>query len=559
MQSHLSRHPASGQNKSTSMNRQLISSIFAVVFLALTARAGYSNEPLVKASLQAVTIYGRGAEMVHEAKVPLKAGLNEIVIENISNSLQENTIQVGGSGNISILSIKFTTDYLQPVKVISPAVKKWQDSVVLLRRDLRRLVIAYNIANEALGIIIQNKDLKGMQTAFTTAELGKMVEYYRVKGAELQNEMADLKEKQEKLQTIINALENQINVESTKPGGKNVGHLVLKVQSESTISSNFTISYITDAAQWYPYYDLRAESITTPLKLIYKARVMQTTGLDWKQVKMSLSTANPNQSGNAPVLSAWFLTYVYENTRRSMNNYYRANNAFDFKASGEKEKSLTGAVQNITAEDLATVAENTLSTQFDLDTPYDISSDGQDYSVTMKEYKINAGYQYYSVPKLTKDVFLLATISDWEELNLLPGEANIIFEGTYIGKSMIDPLSTLDTLNLTMGRDKRVVVKKEKVNDFSKTKSFGNDKVQTLTYTITVKNNKKDAINMVLKDQFPLSSNKDIVVEQLESTSASINTETGIATWMVELKPGESKSYTISYKVRYPKGKMINL
>jgi hypothetical protein len=114
-------------------------------------------------------------------------------------------------------------------------------------------------------------------------------------------------------------------------------------------------------------------------------------------------------------------------------------------------------------------------------------------------------------------------------------------------------------LNLTLGRDKRVVVKKEKLVDFSSVKFLGSSKVQKFTYEITVKNNKKDTVRMLLKDQFPLSTNKEIEVELVDNGGAMTNTETGVLTWKLELAPGESKKVRFAYSVKYPKDKSLNL
>src|SRR5690606_29889251 len=162
-----------------------------------------------------------------------------------------------------------------------------------------------------------------------------------------------------------------------------------------------------------------------------------------------------------------------------------------------------------------------------------------------------------SVPKLEKEAFLLAEIEDYSKYNLLSGEANIIFEGMYAGKTYIDPNSTSDTLRLSMGRDKKVSVKREKVADKSGSKFLSSYKEQTFTYDLTVKNNKKETVSLMLKDQYPISTDKDIQVELLESDGAKINKETGVLTWELKLKPGESKKLRISYKVRYPKDKPI--
>jgi len=129
----------------------------------------------------------------------------------------------------------------------------------------------------------------------------------------------------------------------------------------------------------------------------------------------------------------------------------------------------------------------------------------------------------------------------------------------YVGKTFIEPNQTSDTLNLSMGRDKKVSIKREKVADKSGTKFLSSKKEQTFTYDITIRNNKKEAVELLLKDQYPLSTNKEIEVELLQSDSAKINAETGILTWQLQLKPNETKKIRISYRVKYPKDQTLNL
>jgi uncharacterized protein (TIGR02231 family) len=208
--------------------------------------------------------------------------------------------------------------------------------------------------------------------------------------------------------------------------------------------------------------------------------------------------------------------------------------------------------------DYTTQNENQLSATFDIDIPYDIAPTGKQHSVTLKEYTIPARYKYYAVPKVDPDAFLMAEITDYEKLNLLPGEANIIFENMYVGKSFIDPNATSDTLNLSVGRDKKVIVKREKITDVAAgVKFLGNQKKQTFTYEIRVRNAKKEAVNLLLKDQFPVSTDKNMEVELLESSDAAVNAETGVLTWKLTIEPGETKKVRLSYSVKYPKDKII--
>jgi uncharacterized protein (TIGR02231 family) len=209
--------------------------------------------------------------------------------------------------------------------------------------------------------------------------------------------------------------------------------------------------------------------------------------------------------------------------------------------------------------DYVTVNDNALNVTFDIEIPYDVPSNGKVQYVTLKEYEVATRYKYYAIPKLDQDAYLLGEVADWEKLNLLPGEANIIFEGTYIGKTFIDPNNTTDTLNLTLGRDKRIAVKREKLADFSSVKFFGNNKNQVFTYEITVKNNKKEKVTVLLKDQFPVSTNKDIEVELLDAGGATVNGPLGVLNWTLELAPGEAKKVRISYSVKYPKDRVVNV
>ncbi len=208
--------------------------------------------------------------------------------------------------------------------------------------------------------------------------------------------------------------------------------------------------------------------------------------------------------------------------------------------------------------DYVSVKDNQLNVVFDIDLPYDIPSNGKEQNVVLKEFKMPVNYNYFTAPHIDKDAYLLGEMPDWESLNLLPGDANIIFEGTYIGKTHIDPASTEDTLHLTLGRDKRVVVTRETIKEFSSVKFLGSNKKQTFTYEITVKNNKKEKIQMTLKDQFPLSSNKDIEVELIQHDGAQVNEETGVLTWKPELLAGETKKYRVSYSVKFPKDRSLN-
>jgi uncharacterized protein (TIGR02231 family) len=193
-----------------------------------------------------------------------------------------------------------------------------------------------------------------------------------------------------------------------------------------------------------------------------------------------------------------------------------------------------------------TITENQLSVSFDIDILYDILSNGKRHSVTLKEIELPATYKYITVPKAEEEAFLMAEIIDYSKYNLLKGEANIIFDGMFAGKIFIDPGQTTDTLSISMGRDRKITVEREKVAEKSGSRFLSSKKEETFTYDITIRNNKKEAVQLTVRDQYP-------EVELLESSNATINKETGLLQWDLKMQPGETTKLRLSYKIRYPK------
>jgi len=595
----------------------------SLLVLGFNASFAADEKNTVNSTIKSVTVYRNGAELLHSARASLRQGSNELTIEGISNAIDINSLQINCPSAITILGVEFSNQYLTN-EMANPAMKKLQDSVETVGSEIEKINISITTTEDLISVLKSNKEIKGSQTGLSVAELVKLMDYYKLKSTELQNDLSALKIKKQKRAALLEKLSNQVE-EEQKKNTRSAGRIILQLSAALPGENEFTISYLTQNAYWTPYYDIKIESVTSPLKIVYKAKISQSTGIDWKKVKMSLSTSTPSQYGAAPLLKSWFLGYI--NPVSVMERDLGKSNSLSYSLQGKvsgvlvqseemkeikarginslannsqpiyivngaemsnsdfarldpsaiksinvlKDASATsiygsraqnGAVVvtlNDGLEDYVSTTDNELDVTYDIDLPYDVSTNGKQQIATIKEASVNGLFKFYAVPKLDKDAFLLTEISEWEKLNLLAGEANIIFEGTYVGKSFIDPNSTNDTLNLTLGKDKRVVVKREKLADFSSVKFLGSNKLQIITYELTVKNNKKDAISFMLKDQYPISTNKEIEVELLDSDGAAINTEIGVLTWKLQLAPGESKKVRISYSVKYPKGKMLNL
>jgi uncharacterized protein (TIGR02231 family) len=150
-------------------------------------------------------------------------------------------------------------------------------------------------------------------------------------------------------------------------------------------------------------------------------------------------------------------------------------------------------------------------------------------------------------------------VADWQDYALLPGEANLFMEGTFLGKTFIDPGMTTDTLELSLGRDQNIIVKRERIKDQSKRNFLGNRTTDTVGWEVSARNNKGVPITLTIQDQVPLSTQQDIEVSVEEMSGAAYDKDRGFLSWRMELRSGETQQRTLRYTVRYPKNRRIIL
>lgn len=206
---------------------------------------------------------------------------------------------------------------------------------------------------------------------------------------------------------------------------------------------------------------------------------------------------------------------------------------------------------------LVNTAVNQTNVEFNIDNPYSIPSDGKQYTVEISQLELAASYQYAVAPKLSTDVFLTARLTNWNQYNFLSGEANLFFEGTFIGKSLINTDATADTLNLSLGTDKNIVVTRTSVKELKEKQSLGANRKETRDWQLEVKNRKNQPVNLLVENQVPVSQNSAIEVETQELSGGKPDAATGKITWNLTLQPLEDKKLALRYQVRYPKNQSV--
>ncbi|AUC23959.1 hypothetical protein BTO15_03440 [Polaribacter sejongensis] len=599
-------------------------------------------EKKIATNVNEVTVFLEGAQITRKKTVQVKQGKTILKFSNLSPFIDAKSIQVKAEGNITVFAVNHQQNFIEKLDKqqelidLETKLKEVDDKIVLERTYLQ-------ILKEELAFLKENRNIGGKNQEVSVTNLKNASIFFGTKLKELKIKEIERNNTLQNLTIASRDLTNQINTISGKKEFPN-GEILVKVEAKTNATINFELSYVVENAGWFPTYDIRAKNVNEPVQLIYKANIKQDTKISWDNVKLNLSSANPNVSGVAPELKTYFLNYntrppVYNRTTNEVSGVVLDQNNdplpgatvlikgttigtstdFDGKYSitipnnesslvfsylgfisqtkpiqsevlnimleedsatldevvvigygtSRKSKSITKALQgtvsgvNIRGASSLPVptvqTENQTTVNFEIKTPYTIKSDNKSYSVDIDTYNLSAFYQYYAVPKIDKDAFLIANISNWEQYNLLEGEANIFFEGTYIGKTLLDVRYATDTLQISLGRDKNVSVKREKVKEFISKNFMGSKKEESRGWNIDVKNNKSQQINMVIYDQVPVSTNDEIKIEVSEISGAKKTPESGEIKWEFTIAPNESKNFILRYLVKYPKNKTIVL
>ena len=197
--------------------------------------------------------------------------------------------------------------------------------------------------------------------------------------------------------------------------------------------------------------------------------------------------------------------------------------------------------------------------EFEIKQPLTLLSDGKTTTTEIARYQLPATYQYLGIPRADKDAFLVADATDWQQYSLLEGEANVYFENSFVGKTILDPTVANDTLHFSLGRDNGIRMQRTKVSARSTRRLLASNQEQDMTWRITVKNSRKEAVSLLLQDQIPVSQNSNITVTTEELSGGQLDKSTGIIVWQLQLQPNEQREFIVQYRVKYPKNRQLTI
>jgi uncharacterized protein (TIGR02231 family) len=534
----------------------LIIALLSVTFTLSLAE----NEKEIKGTIGHVTVYPDRAQVTQEANFDIAAGKTVIRLKGLSPYIDAQSIQVKGFGEFTILSVNLQNNYLQNLEEL-PEVKNIRGQIEALRIKIEDEKAAISTLDEKQSFLIANKAIMVKEATFSIEQFKTMMDLYTLNTDQIT--MSKLKKSRtiKDYEKEMAALQQQI-AEKVEKNQLPSGEISVSVTADKAVTGRMTFSYVVANAGWYPSYDIRVDDINKPVVIFYKANVYQSTGVEWKNVKLSFSNATPWVAGDVPVLNPWFIDF-----------YTEINYALQGKVAGLKSAAPSARMEEVQMADRSTVIKKEalaevvvvekkvgeMSVTFDVSVPYTIADDGKVQTIEIQRTTTPAEYKYVTVPKMSALAYLTGNITDWAKQSLLSGEATLYFENTFVGRSFLNVNQLTDTLTVSLGTDNSILVKREKRKDFTSKKVIGSNKTETFSFLITIRNNKTTPVRITVNDQLPVSSNNSITVEPAELSGGKFNAQTGAVKWDLEIKSQEKKELVLTYTVKYPKNQNVIL
>ncbi len=532
----------------------------SIVLVFLYSICAVAQEKLqeIKAPISSVKVYLNAAIIGHTQKVKLKTGVNKLAFVGLAMNIDKRNISLKNIGKGELISLQLvklsdTSNIMNLRPDLLYFIRSSKDSLISIERNIQKATFELDGLELEKDMLLKNDNIIPNSKLISLAELKLTTEYYRERYASVSMEIYD---KQYMLTQLkknkVKALKAAFDVENGEEDNMDICIVIAEISNAGEeYTTDMNLSYITGGSGWIPVYEVFANDNKT-LKINYRAKILNNTGIDWNNQNITLSTADPSQYYAAPDLEPYIVTpadgYKYQ------NNYNNENNE-DNEEQAQQKQALK--YQGNTDEEEIYTPDREIT--FDIAKRYSFPAGLTPMLVDVTAYDLNPDFLYRCAPKKDEQVYSIARIKDWEKLNLIDGEASIYNNGNFLGKSYLRPSDFEDYMELPLGVVNNIFVKHKQVSELSSKKVLAGGVNAAFTYEIKIKNNSTESVNVEIIDQVPVSQRSNVKVEDIEMTDGGEQDPlTGKIVWKLNIDKSSEKTLSLKYSVSYPKGSHVS-
>jgi uncharacterized protein (TIGR02231 family) len=554
--------------------------ILLLLGFALPAIGQQSEKIVVDSHIQAVTVFSERAMVKRGFNQYFTKGIYQLEIRHIPGGLIDESIRVSGEGTAKakILGVEIKNIYSD--QATNQKVKEAEDKFNKLDNQVATLTNRGDVLNRQMNFIIAigdktaesiNKDLPIARPS--VAEWTQMLKFIGVNLDSINNELRQISIDKIKLveqrQIVANEL-SKLRLETSRMEKSAIVDIDVEQNGEFAMA----ISYSIGGANWSPLYDVRVNSDRKEAELTYMALISQNTGEDWTDVKITLSTAKPMALNAIPKLVPTILDYSgagqlhVRGSRPGEIGFIDDGVILAKDVSTVSRLAPLGIETQLSQQIMAVQAETSVVSNIGIAATFEvipkttINSGDQPQKVTINVLNFKGAMDHFAIPKQSANVYLKTKLCNESQSPLLPGRANVFYDGDFISATAITTVVPRDSFELFLGVDQAMKINRELVGKLAEETGFtGGKRKITYEYKITVENFRKTDENIMILDQYPISQNKDIELS-LKSVIPPINAlsddeSQGFLRWNFSLKPSEKKQMQFKYEIKYPKDSTI--
>ena len=528
-------------------HKKLAHAIIVAAAVMLSYAGQTRGEQQVKSRANAVTVYPDRALITRTATFNLTPGTNTVEFGNLPVGLVEQSIRVSGDAETAVKILDVQVKIIYADTIPDSRIKNLQDKFSSLKNQEQVLIKKIEVLKTEMsfidslrvyyartaGSVTSKTPYQDWETALRFVE--KNMDTVNAKSLDANSQLKEVRDK-------ISQVEDEIRRTQSYPR-KTEKVVKVTLFSENAGRSELHLSYMLFGASWSPLYEERVISGAKTMELVYSGVVRQSTGEDWKGVAVTLSTAQPSAGGAPPELAPWRVGVL--ETRPALG------------AAAAK----TMSVQTERTNDLETISlpeaevrEGITAATFVIAAPADIPGDNNPHKVTIASATLPASLSYTCVPKLSEGVYLTDSTRNTSDYPFLPGPTNVFLDNSFVTSSSMGSVPPGQDFSAYLGADKGIRVERKLINRFTESTGLLSKKTKTTyTFLISIHNGKKVPVDLLVKDQVPVSTDERISVQLLDPDPAEAKPDDrGIIIWHLTLKPQEKRDLNLKFSIEYP-------
>jgi uncharacterized protein (TIGR02231 family) len=535
-----------------------------VVFASFAAIQAKAANVEATSAVEAVTVYPDGASITRAIMVEIPGGDNTVVVKDFPLALDPLSLRVEGEADTKITIGAIDTRPPRAAPPVNlPELDKRIEALKDERADLQGAIAAAT-ARRDFAVRFADASPAGIGDKGEARPIADWRAAFAAVAEEVATADSTIRDAERKQRDIDRQIARLESDRAIKPPNK----LEVRIDLAAATAAKATlrVTYAVRGARWTPLYDARldtgAKDRKPALELVRRAEITQTTGEDWSNVALSVSTVRSARGGNAPELNSLIVQYPPPAAPMPAGAALPSTALRSMKTAAPMIKALDASTER--ADEQQAVADvSGFQVVFRIPGRVSVGASEGAKSLRISTATIAPDLTVRSVPVIDPTAFLEASFTQREEAPLLPGRVAIYRDGVFVGRVQMTAASKDESVRLGFGADDKVKVERTVVkrNEGSAGLIVTTSKTDERSFKTVVRNGHDFPIRIAIEDQLPISENEEIQVEMLPSTTpptaTNLRDRRGVLEWAFEAKPGELRDIALAWRVRWPKDKSI--